>query len=50
MAAYGTPIIALVDQVRAALAPVARGRRIDVHVHDLQLPEEQQPALPAGSG
>ncbi len=47
VAAYGPPLIALVDQVRAAVAPLAGGRRIDVCVADLQLPGEEQPALPA---
>ena len=50
VAAHGPPIIAVVDQIRAAVAPLVGGRRIDVHVHDLQLPEDEQPALPAGSG
>jgi hypothetical protein len=47
VAAYGIPLVALTDQVRSAAAPLAGGRRIDVHVADLQLPEEQQLALPA---
>lgn len=48
VAAFGTPLVLLADQVRAAVAPLAHGRGIDVHVADLQLPEEQQPALTAG--
>lgn len=49
VAVYGAPLIAMVEQVRAAVAPLVGGRRVDVHVHDLQLPGEQQLALPAGS-
>jgi hypothetical protein len=45
---HGVPVIALADQVRAAVAPFASGRRIDVHVADVQLPGEGPPALPAG--
>jgi hypothetical protein len=47
VAAHGIPLLALTDQVRSAVAPLAGSRRIDVHVADLQLPEEQQLALPS---
>ena len=44
----GVPVIALDSQVRSAVAPWSAGRRVDLHVADLQLPDEQQLALPAG--
>jgi hypothetical protein len=46
--AQGVPIPALTDQVRARVAPLAAGRPVDVHVADLQLAAEEQPALPPG--
>lgn len=49
VAAYGTPIILLTEQVRAAVRPLVGGRPVDVHVADLQMPQDQQRALPAGS-
>jgi len=48
VAAFGTPVILLTEQVRTAVAPLTGGLPVDVHVADLQLPEEQQAALPAG--
>lgn len=48
VAAFGTPLILLTEQVRAAVGPLAGGRAVDVHIADLQLPGEEQPALPAG--
>ncbi|TFV64135.1 hypothetical protein E4P41_02530 [Geodermatophilus sp. DF01-2] len=48
VAVQGAPVALLADQVRAAVAPLAGGRVVDVHVADLQLFEEQPPALPAG--
>lgn len=48
VAAWGVPLIALADQVRAAVAPLAGRRRVDIHVADIQLPGEEPPALPAG--
>lgn len=48
VAAYGTPLMLLTDQVRAAVGPLVGGRPVDVHIGDLQLPGEQQAALPAG--
>jgi len=42
--AYGVPVSALDAQVRAALAPHAGGRSIDVHVADVQLPEAETAA------
>jgi hypothetical protein len=51
VAAWGAPLVALTDQVRAAVVPLAGGRRVDVHVADVRLPGEEQPALPpAGAG
>jgi hypothetical protein len=51
VAAWGVPLVALTDQVRAAVAPLAGGRPVDVHVADVRLPGEEQPALPpAGAG
>lgn len=46
--AQGVPITALTDQVRRRIAPLAGGRPVDVHVADLQLAAEEQPALPPG--
>lgn len=44
----GIPVTILADQVRAAAAPFAAGRPVDVHVVDLQPFEAQPPALPPG--
>ncbi len=46
--AQGVPIPVLIDQVRTRVAPLTGGRPVDVHVADLQLAAEEQPALPAG--
>jgi hypothetical protein len=46
--ARDVPIAVLTDQVRARVAPLAGGRPVDVHVADLQLADEEQPALPPG--
>ena len=46
--AQGVPIPVLAGQVRARVAPLAGGRPVDVHVADLQLAAEEQPALPPG--
>ena len=46
--AQGVPIPALTDQVRRRVAPLAGGRPVDVHVADLRLTAEEQPALPPG--
>lgn len=46
VAAWGAPLIALTDQVRAAVAPLAGGRRIDIHVAEIRLPGEETLALP----
>ena len=48
VAARGVPLTALTDQIRARVAPLAGGRPVDVHVADLQVAGEEQPALPAG--
>lgn len=45
----GIPVGLLADQVRTAVELLAGGRRVDVHVADLQLLTEQPPALPAAS-
>ncbi|RBY80367.1 hypothetical protein DQ239_04785 [Blastococcus sp. TF02-09] len=42
----GIPVVLLADQVRSAVAPLAGGRRVDVHVADLQRLAEEPPALP----
>jgi hypothetical protein len=44
----GIPVSLLSDQVRTAVAPLAAGRAVDVHVADLRLLEELPPALPPG--
>jgi hypothetical protein len=46
VAAWGMPLVALTDQVRAAVTPLAGGRRVDVHIADIQLPGEETLALP----
>ena len=43
----GIPVGLLADQVRTAVAPLAEGRGVDVHVADLQPLAEQPAALPA---
>lgn len=45
----GIPIALLVDQVRAAIAQLAAGRPVDIHVADVQALAEQPSALPAAS-
>jgi hypothetical protein len=45
LAAYGAPLTALTRQVRAAVDPLAGGRRVDVHVADVRLPGEEPLAL-----
>jgi len=47
VATYGLPVGLVADQVRTTVVPRACGRRVDVHVADLLLPEEQPRALPA---
>jgi hypothetical protein len=42
--AYGVPVSVLDAQVRAALTPLAKGRSIDVHVADVQLPTAEAAA------
>jgi hypothetical protein len=44
----GIPVAVLADQVRTAVAPLAPGRAVDVHVADLEPLEQQPPALTAG--
>lgn len=39
---YGVPVSVLDQQVRLALAPLAAGREVHLHVADLQLPAERQ--------
>jgi hypothetical protein len=47
VAAWGVPLVALADQVRAAVAPLAGGRRVDIHVAEIRLPGEETLALPS---
>jgi hypothetical protein len=47
VATYGLPVGLVADRVRTTVMPRACGRRVDVHVADLLLPEEQPRALPA---
>jgi hypothetical protein len=47
VATYGLPVGLVADRVRTTVVPRACGRRVDVHVADLLLPEEQPRALPA---
>jgi hypothetical protein len=47
VAAQGVPVGVLAEQVRAAVAPLAPGRAVDVHVADLQL-TGAQPASASG--
>lgn len=44
----GIPVAVLADQVRAAVAPLAPGVPVDVHVADVGPLSEQPPALPPG--
>ncbi|SNR95146.1 Uncharacterized conserved protein YloU, alkaline shock protein (Asp23) family [Geodermatophilus pulveris] len=46
--ARGVPVPVLAEQVRTRVEPLAGGRPVDVHVADLQLPEDEPPALPPG--
>ena len=47
VAAAGVALPTMATQVRAALAPLARGRAVDVHIADVVLPGEPPP--PAAS-
>ena len=40
---YGVSIDSLTSQVRAAVAPLAQGRTVDVHVADVQTHDEPHP-------
>jgi hypothetical protein len=44
----GIPVTLLADQVRTAVAELAAGRPVDVHVADLRPLDEQPAALPPG--
>lgn len=44
----GIPVALLAEQVRAAVAGLAGGRAVDVHVADVRPLEEQPRALPLG--
>jgi hypothetical protein len=48
VAAFGQPLPAVADSVRRVAGPLAGGRRVDVHIADVQLPGEEQLALPPG--
>lgn len=48
VAVQGIPIIAIADQVRRAVGPLVGKQPVDVHVADVQLLDEQPPALPPG--
>ena len=37
VAAQGVPVAEVAEQIRAAVAPLAPGRAVDVHIADLQL-------------
>lgn len=45
----GIPVSLLADQIRSAVAPLAPGRPVDIHVADLQTLDQQAPALPPGT-
>lgn len=46
VAVHGVPLIAVAEQVRERVVPLAGGLPVDVHVGDVQLPQEEQLALP----
>jgi hypothetical protein len=48
VAVEGIPMAVLADQVRTAVAPLAAGRPVDVHVADLRRFDTLPPALPSG--
>lgn len=50
VASQGVAVAVLAEQVRAAVAPLAPGRAIDVHVADVRLAGEQPPPSPSGHG
>lgn len=45
---HGIPVGLLADQVRAAVAPFAAGRAVDVHLADVRPLEDAPAALPPG--
>ena len=47
VAVHGVPVRGLDAEVRAALAPLADGRPVDVHVADVLLPGDLEPGEPA---
>ena len=52
VAAVGTPVREVAERVRAAVAPVAGGRPVDVHVADVAVPgedDETRGSEPAGT-
>jgi hypothetical protein len=48
VAVQDVPVPVLAEQIRAAVAPLAPGRAIDVHLADLQLAGDQPAASPSG--
>lgn len=48
VAVQGVPIIAIAEQVRRAVGTLVGPQRVDVHVADVQLLDEQPSALPPG--
>lgn len=48
VARWGASLPELGDQVRTAVAPHAGGRRVEVHVEDIEVPGEEEPTAPLG--
>jgi len=46
-ASFGLPATVVADGIRAALAVAARGRPVDVHIADLQVPVTETPLAPS---
>lgn len=47
IARWGTPVPIVAEQVRAACAPVAAGRRVDVSIDDVAMVEIPEPPAPS---
>lgn len=49
IARYGPPLSEVAAQVRAAVAPLVPGLRLDVHIDDIQLDDDRLPGTAAGA-
>ncbi|MEU6039797.1 hypothetical protein ABZ801_30795 [Actinomadura sp. NPDC047616] len=50
IARYGPPLSEVAAQVRAAVASLVPGLRLDVHIDDIQIDDDHAPDTAAGGG